>query len=61
MQLMKAGQPLAFDAKAASTYLKETCAKHGTVNIYVSVGKGSGKGEEARSLFGKQTGIPCRF
>jgi glutamate N-acetyltransferase/amino-acid N-acetyltransferase len=45
MQLMEAGQPLAFDAKAASTYLKETCAKHGTVNIYVSVGKGSGTGE----------------
>ncbi|WIA38269.1 hypothetical protein OEZ86_001609 [Tetradesmus obliquus] len=44
MQLMEAGQPLAFDAKAASTYLKETCAVHGTVNIYVSVGKGSGKG-----------------
>jgi hypothetical protein len=44
IQLMEAGQPLAFDAKAASTYLKETCAKHGTVNIYVSVGQGSGKG-----------------
>ncbi|KAF6263030.1 arginine biosynthesis protein ArgJ [Scenedesmus sp. NREL 46B-D3] len=44
IQLMEAGQPLAFDAKAASTYLKETCAKHGTVNIYVCVGKGSGQG-----------------
>ena len=45
IQLMQAGQPLAFDAKAASTYLKETCAKHGTVNIYVTIGKGAGKGE----------------
>lgn len=42
--LMEKGQPLAFDAKAASTYLKETCAKHGTVNIYVTVGKGPGTG-----------------
>eukprot|EP00882_Tetradesmus_deserticola_P016115 GHRQ01017191.1.p1 GENE.GHRQ01017191.1~~GHRQ01017191.1.p1 ORF type:complete len:475 (+),score=206.66 GHRQ01017191.1:72-1427(+) len=47
MQLMEAGQPLAFDAKAASTYLKETCAKHGTVNIFVSIGKGCGKGARA--------------
>lgn len=45
IQLMQAGQPLAFDAKAASTYLKETCAQHGTVNIYVTIGKGAGKGE----------------
>lgn len=45
IQLMQAGQPLAFDAKTASTYLKDTCAKHGTVNIYVTIGKGAGKGE----------------
>lgn len=44
IQLMQAGQPLAFDAKTASTYLKDTCAKHGTVNIYVTIGKGAGKG-----------------
>lgn len=44
IQLMEAGQPLAFDAKTASKYLKDTCDKHGTVNIYVSVGKGQGKG-----------------
>jgi N-acetylglutamate synthase/N-acetylornithine aminotransferase len=45
IQLMQAGQPLAFDAKTASKYLKDTCAKHGTVNIYVTIGKGTGKGE----------------
>lgn len=44
IQLMEAGQPLAFDAKTASKYLKDTCAKHGTVNIHVSIGKGPGKG-----------------
>lgn len=42
---MQAGQPLAFDAKTASTYLKDTCSKHGTVKIFVKVGKGAGKGE----------------
>lgn len=42
--LMDKGQPLAFDAKAASTYLKETCAVHGTVSIKVGIGKGPGKG-----------------
>jgi glutamate N-acetyltransferase/amino-acid N-acetyltransferase len=45
VQLMQAGQPLAFDAKVASKYLKDTCAKHGTVNIYVTIGKGTGKGK----------------
>lgn len=45
IQLMQAGQPLAFDAKTASKYLKDTCGKHGTVNIYVTIGKGTGKGE----------------
>lgn len=45
IQLMQAGQPLAFDAKTASTYLKDTCSKHGTVKIFVTVGKGAGKGE----------------
>lgn len=33
--LMEGGQPLDFDAKAASKYLKDTCAVHGTVNIQV--------------------------
>lgn len=45
IQLMQAGQPLAFDAKTASKYLKDTCGKHGTVNIYVTIGKCTGKGE----------------
>lgn len=44
IQLMADGQPLPFDAKAASTYLKETCAVHGTVNIAVSIGSGPGTG-----------------
>jgi hypothetical protein len=54
IQLMQAGQPLAFDAKTASKYLKDTCAKHGTVNIYVTIGKGTGKGED---LFGLEASL----
>ena len=42
--LMRAGQPLPFDAKEASSDLKETTAVHGTVQIDVAVGKGPGKG-----------------
>jgi glutamate N-acetyltransferase / amino-acid N-acetyltransferase len=42
--LMKAGQPLAFDEKAASAYLKSTAAQHGTVGIDVCVGGGPGAG-----------------
>lgn len=38
IQLMEAGQPLDFDATAASKYLKETTSQHGTVEIGVSVG-----------------------
>ena len=33
--LMDKGQPLPFDEKAASAYLKGQAAKHGTVNIQV--------------------------
>ena len=42
--LMEGGQPLAFDAKAASKYLKDTTAVHGTVEIEVGVGRGPGAG-----------------
>lgn len=42
---MEAGQPLPFDKAVANKYLKDTCAVHGTVNIYVSIGKGPGKGK----------------
>lgn len=42
--LMTAGQPLAFDAKAASAYLKDTTAVHGTVHIDLSLGAGPGAG-----------------
>ncbi|EIE21103.1 putative arginine biosynthesis bifunctional protein argJ 1 [Coccomyxa subellipsoidea C-169] len=42
--LMEAGQPLAFDAKAASAYLTSTTAVHGTVYITLSVGSGPGNG-----------------
>jgi hypothetical protein len=52
---MQAGQPLPFDAKAANKYLKETCAVHGTVNIYVSIGKGPGSGELPRPRSGTVT------
>ena len=36
--LMDAGQPLDFDATAASAYLKDTTSTHGTVEIGVSIG-----------------------
>ena len=42
--LMEGGQPLQFDAKAASSYLKSTTDVHGTVYIILSVGTGPGKG-----------------
>jgi hypothetical protein len=42
--LMEAGQPLEFDAKAASEYLTATTAVHGTVFITLSVGSGPGQG-----------------
>jgi glutamate N-acetyltransferase/amino-acid N-acetyltransferase len=38
--LMAAGQPLAFDAKAASAYLKEKGDAHGTVRVDVCIGNG---------------------
>ncbi len=41
---MSKGQPLEFDATAASQYLKETTAVHGTVNIHVGLGDGPGRG-----------------
>ena len=42
--LMRSGQPLEFDAKRASAYLKETTAVHGTVEVKLILGKGPGKG-----------------
>jgi glutamate N-acetyltransferase/amino-acid N-acetyltransferase len=42
--LMERGQPLEFDAAAASTYLKAAAAAHGAVRIDVSVGGGPGRG-----------------
>ena len=42
--LMEKGQPLPFDAKAASQYLTEETSRHGTVYIRLSVGSGGGKG-----------------
>jgi glutamate N-acetyltransferase / amino-acid N-acetyltransferase len=42
--LMEKGQPLAFDAKAASSYLKSVCLQHGTTHIRISVGSGPGQG-----------------
>jgi glutamate N-acetyltransferase/amino-acid N-acetyltransferase len=43
--LMKDGQPVDFDEKKASTYLKETTSKHGTVVVDIEVGNGSGYGQ----------------
>eukprot|EP00798_Chlamydomonas_sp_ICE-L_P021157 gene21157-28046_t len=44
MKLMEKGQPLEFEKAAASKYLKDTCAVHGTVKIFVTVGTGPGIG-----------------
>ncbi|KAF5840425.1 ArgJ-like domain-containing protein [Dunaliella salina] len=44
MPLMAKGQPLDFDKAAANQYLKETCGKHGTVYVKVTVGQGAGRG-----------------
>lgn len=38
--LMAAGQPLSFDAKAASEYLKAAGEAHGTVQVNVGLGEG---------------------
>ena len=43
--LMKDGQPVDFDEKKASAYLKETTANHGTVVVDIEVGNGSGHGQ----------------
>uniref|UniRef100_A0A7S0SQR8 Arginine biosynthesis bifunctional protein ArgJ, chloroplastic n=1 Tax=Mantoniella antarctica TaxID=81844 RepID=A0A7S0SQR8_9CHLO len=42
--LMEDGQPLDYDATAASMYLKDTTAVHGTVVVDVRVGPGEGGG-----------------
>ena len=42
--LMEEGQPLDYDEAAASSYLKDTTAVHGTVVVDVSVGPGKGEG-----------------
>ncbi|GAX85732.1 hypothetical protein CEUSTIGMA_g13147.t1, partial [Chlamydomonas eustigma] len=44
IKLMEKGQPLPFDKAAANKYLKDTCGIHGTVKIFVTVGKGTGTG-----------------
>ena len=42
--LMENGQPLDYDAKEASAYLKDTTAVHGTVVVDVGVGDGAFEG-----------------
>lgn len=42
--LMEGGQPLSFDRKKASLYLKKAGDTHGTVNIQISIGDGPGIG-----------------
>lgn len=42
--LMENGQPLQFDRKAASNYLKSKAEVHGTVDIDISIGDGTGSG-----------------
>ncbi|KAK2080261.1 hypothetical protein QBZ16_000114 [Prototheca wickerhamii] len=44
-ELMAGGQPLDFDAKAASAYMAQAAADHGTVEIRVSIGDGPGTGQ----------------
>lgn len=43
--LMEAGQPLGFDAAAASGYLQEVTGRHGTVEVEVRVGQGPHSGQ----------------
>lgn len=45
IKLMQGGQPLPFDKIAANKYLADTCAVHGTVNIFVTIGRGPGQGK----------------
>ncbi len=56
--LMEKGQPLEFDAKAASKYLTETTAVHGTVYITIGLGSGPGKGSAWVRHLGA-TILPC--
>ena len=42
--LMRGGQPLPFDAREASAYLKGRCTNHATVEIVLSVGSAPGAG-----------------
>eukprot|EP00892_Ulva_mutabilis_P004249 jgi/Ulvmu1/2196/UM013_0042.1 len=43
--LMEKGQPLDFDAAAASGYLKEVTGRHGTVEVGVRIGEGPASGQ----------------
>lgn len=43
--LMDKGQPLPFDRDAASAYLKQAGEAHGTVEIFISIGSGQGRGQ----------------
>lgn len=42
--LMEGGQPLQYDAKKASEYLKSKADVHGTVDVEISIGSGPGQG-----------------
>ena len=44
MKLMEGGQPLAYDAAAASAYLKGKAGEHGTVQVQIRIGNGDGVG-----------------
>lgn len=43
--LMEKGQPLDFDAAAASGYLAEVTGRHGTVEVEVRIGGGEASGQ----------------
>lgn len=55
--LMERGQPLEFDAKAASKYLSNVTSRHGTVYISLNVGSGAGAG----SAWVRKTPLPLPF
>lgn len=48
--LMRKGQPLQFDEKAASKYLTDVTSKHDTVYITLNLGGGNGSGTAWVSL-----------
>ena len=59
--LMKKGQPLQFDEKAASKYLTAVTSEHGTVYITLNLGSGGGSGTAWVSFVFLYKRSTCQF